>query len=116
MHEIVRTRVERNADYHSAMADHFTTLQEAKKNQEEGNGNGKRATLTDTHQMAKITASAEDLAKLIEMHAGAAKQLQELLANEKPQTILAERDKPPVVRKVGAVGMPVRIGGRPRMH
>jgi hypothetical protein len=114
MHQNVRTRVERNADYHEAMAEHFTLLQEAKQNNE-GEDNEMRATIDDERPLARSTISDEDLAKLIEMHAGAAAQLRELLAGEKPQAILAERDKPPVVRKVGPV-MPVRIGRVPRLH
>lgn len=118
MHEYVRTRVSRNADYHEAVAEHYTTLLNAKKEQGNGNGSRERATLTDTHEMPKISTSVEDLEKLIEMHAGAAKDLQALLATDVPHSILAERDKPAVVRNTGPVGrkgMPMR-NGSPRIH
>jgi hypothetical protein len=119
MHEYVRTRIGRNADYHAAVAEHYTNLLQAKKEQVDGNGGSReRATLTDTHEMPLIGTSVEDLEKLIEMHVGAAKDLHALLATDAPHSILSERQNPPVVRNTGPVGrkgMPMR-NGSPRIH
>jgi hypothetical protein len=117
MHQIVRTKLQRNADYHAALAEHYTALQE-----KAANGTITRpvptpapdpnapvepvpATTTKRGQAAaaKAPPPLDDLEKLIEMHAGAAEQLRQILADEKPQAITRQMITRPVVRQSGAV-------------
>lgn len=109
MDQLVRTKLARNADYHAAMAEHYSGLQKKATN---GGGltrpvaegetppaNGRRKSAP----APMTTPSSDDLAKLIETHSGAAEQLRKVIANEKPQAIVRARAKPPVTRETGPV-------------
>lgn len=131
MHQSIRAAVQRNADYHAAMADHFSALQGKATN---GGGeaqamsmpsppppaSGGRRRGSETPSMMAGTRlpsgvpSSDDLAKLIEMHKGAAEQLVALLADDPPQAIAAARATPPVTRRVIPAG--ARAAGGVRVH
>jgi hypothetical protein len=127
MHSIVRTRIQRNADYHAAVAEHYAAQQKKSTN---GNGQGvpnpdapppppqetsggrRRGSTPVAAPVQHNGPSSEELAKLVESHSGAAKQLYNVLANDKPQAILKEQAKPAVVRQT----TPIRGSGGLRIH
>jgi hypothetical protein len=118
MHSAVRTRIQRNADYHAAVAEHYTSLQKKATNGNgEGHpnpdapppppvetGSGRRRGSAPVAVPANHTGpSSEDLAKLIETHTEAAAQLNALLVNDRQQSIIKERAKPAVTRQTGTI-------------
>ena len=113
MNQLVRAKLGRNADYHSAMAEHYTGLQKKATN---GGGltrpvaegeappaNGRRSRSAPAPAPSATSPSSDDLAKLVAMHSGAAEQLRAVLASEQPQAIIKARAKPPVTRATGPV-------------
>lgn len=121
MHQIVRTRIERNAEYHEALVEYYSDLQqksaaEAPPAEAPPAGGRRRAEpLPGTPPEAEAAAmpvplpgpSADDLATLVEMHSGAAKDLRDLLAGEPVQQILSARSRPPITRQSGPTSMRV---------
>lgn len=117
MDNLVRARLTRNIDYHAALAEHYSGLQKKATNgggltrpvvEGEAPANGRRRSAAPAPTPAASgTPSSDDLAKLIEMHNGAAEQLRAVIANEKPQAIVRARAKPPVTRATGPVSLKV---------
>jgi hypothetical protein len=121
MHQYVRAAIQRHADYHAAVAEyyggkaangggegHATPMPPPETPISGGRRRGTGGASTAAGPLPDGVPSAEALARLIEMHEGASKDLLALLADDPLQAIVRQRRSPPVAR------MPIPAGARSR--
>jgi hypothetical protein len=98
MSPLVRAKLERNAAYHAQMAEHYADLYKSEDGEDASAKPGE--------------PTPEQATELAETHAGAAKELNDLLAADPPQAALSARA---ITRQTGPVRLD-RGSVRMRMH